>query len=197
VTQSPRRTSGWFICQVRNSQVLQPIQRLPMLLFLTPNPIIGDDLGARAAMSAMLKNKATVSAIVLLDMIAWRANPSDGVFQINAGNSHASRQLARLAMDVSSYVVATGPAGMNAAYRSRFDLRSYLFQTDGIIFSDVGVPVILINEHINRLDNFGRPHYHQTTDQTWTLDIPYGATVARVAIETVAQAAGAQAQVSF
>ena len=51
--------------------------------------------------------------------------------------------------------------------RPRFDSRSYLYNTDGLLFSDMGYPVILFNEHVNRLENLTRVGYHHTTD--WTL----------------------------
>ena len=56
-----------------------------------------------------------------------------------------------------------------------------------MIFDQLGVPTILINEHINAFENFERPYYHQSTDTLDHMDVPYGVSVARVAIETLAK----------
>lgn len=76
---------------------------------------------------------------------------------------------------------------MNAVGRTRFDTLSYLYNTDAVILSDTGYPAVLINEHINRHENFNRPFYHQSTDLSDTVDVAYGATIAKVAIELVAK----------
>ncbi|MBI3558215.1 MAG: M28 family peptidase [Deltaproteobacteria bacterium] len=73
--------------------------------------------------------------------------------------------------------------------RDRFDARSYLYNTDGIVFSNAGYPVILLNEHINGIENLNRPHYHSTSDSVKFLDFSYAASIARVAIETAARLA--------
>lgn len=154
------------------------------LTHLTGEEFPGDDLGARELMRRLLKAQKKIGGIVLLDMIAWRRK-NDPVFQINAGDSAASAALAKTALD-SAFAVAKG---FKPVIRTRFEPQSYLYNTDGLIFSDVGYPVILFNEHINRFENLDRPDYHQSTDKTTTLDLDYAAAIVMTAIETVARLA--------
>jgi hypothetical protein len=65
------------------------------------------------------------------------------------------------------------------------DPRSSLFNTDGQIFSDCGIPVVLFMENYD-IDRSG---YHDTKDTMENIDLDYGAALASIAIETVAQAA--------
>jgi hypothetical protein len=58
-----------------------------------------------------------------------------------------------------------------------------------MLFSDVGYSVVYINEHINYLENFDRPCYHEMCDTTKGLDLSYGTTIMKIAVETVAQIA--------
>jgi predicted double-glycine peptidase len=75
--------------------------------------------------------------------------------------------------------------------RSRFDERSYLYNTDGLLFSDAGIPVVLINEHLNKLENLNRRAYHESTDVPSRVDWDYAEALTKTAIETAAQAASA------
>ncbi len=63
--------------------------------------------------------------------------------------------------------------------------KSALYNTDGIIFSDSGIPAVLLMENYDRL----RRGYHDTEDTLENLDLDYAAGMARIAIEAVAQAA--------
>lgn len=63
--------------------------------------------------------------------------------------------------------------------------RSTLYNTDGQIFSDVGVPVVLFMENYD----INRQGYHDTHDTLANIDLDYGAAVAAIAIESVARAA--------
>ena len=69
--------------------------------------------------------------------------------------------------------------------RPEWDPRSALFNTDGQIFSDVGVPVVLFMENYD----INRTGYHDTHDTMDNIDLDYGAAVAAIAIEAVARAA--------
>ena len=151
------------------------------LYHLTGEEFPADDLGARVATSGWLRRKQAIGGIVLLDMIAYRKK-RDPIFQINAGTSRQSQNIAQVAYAIS--MRNKGP--YTPVLRGPFDDRSYLYNTDGLIFSDAGYPVVLFNEHINRLENLDRPHYHQSTDTPSTLDIDYASTIVRSAIQTVA-----------
>jgi hypothetical protein len=65
------------------------------------------------------------------------------------------------------------------------DMRSSLFNTDGQILSDAGVPVVLFMENYD----IHRVGYHDTHDNMSNIDLDYGAAVAAIAIESVARAA--------
>jgi hypothetical protein len=65
------------------------------------------------------------------------------------------------------------------------DPQSTLFNTDGQILSDCGVPVVLFMENYD----INRSGYHDTKDIMTNIDLDYGAALAAIAIETVARVA--------
>ena len=71
--------------------------------------------------------------------------------------------------------------------RPYYSPHSTLFNTDGQIFSDAGVPVVLFMENYD----INRQGYHDTHDTMANIDLDYGSAVAAIAIESVAQAAAA------
>lgn len=136
------------------------------LVHLTGEEYPPDDMGVRHLMMQLLKTKTPIKGMVLMDMISWRRNSSDTIFQINAGNSDASLELAKYAYEVSRFVLPQSFTSTKAhptsryinkytattitpAFRWRYDDFSYLYNTDGVVLSDMGYPIILINEHIN------------------------------------------------
>lgn len=155
------------------------------LVHLTGEEFPSDCLGARHYVSALLKNKRDIRGLILMDMIGYKSKKSGNQFQINAGESTSSVKLARLAFNASGAVAPQ----MEPVFRSRFDERSYLYNTDGIIFSDAGYPVILLNEYINKLENLNRPGYHEASDTTDKIDWDYATSIVKVAIETAARLA--------
>ena len=64
------------------------------------------------------------------------------------------------------------------------DMRSSLFNTDGQIFSDAGIPAVLFMENYD----INRVGYHDINDNMSNIDLDYGAAVAAIAIESVARA---------
>jgi hypothetical protein len=69
--------------------------------------------------------------------------------------------------------------------RLPYDPRSTLYNTDGQIFSDAGVPAVLFMENYD----INRTGYHDTHDTMENIDLDYGSAVAAIAIESVARAA--------
>jgi len=69
--------------------------------------------------------------------------------------------------------------------RPPYDPRSTLFNTDGQIFSDAGIPVVLFMENYD----INRVGYHDTHDTMANIDLDFGAALAAIAIESVARAA--------
>ena len=74
---------------------------------------------------------------------------------------------------------------LSAEIRTPVDPRSTLYNTDGQIFSDAGVPCVLFMENYD----INRSGYHDTHDTMANIDLDYGAAVAAITIESVARAA--------
>jgi hypothetical protein len=69
--------------------------------------------------------------------------------------------------------------------RVEWEPRSALFNTDGQIFSDLGIPVVLFMENYD----ISRKGYHDTHDTMENIDLDYCAALTAIAIETVADTA--------
>jgi Peptidase family M28 len=69
--------------------------------------------------------------------------------------------------------------------RPYFDPKSTLFNTDGQVFSDAGVPVVLFMENYD----ITRQGYHDQHDTMENIDLDYGSAVAAICIEAAARAA--------
>ena len=76
---------------------------------------------------------------------------------------------------------------LHGEVRTPDDPRSSLYNTDGQIFSDAGIPVVLFMENYD----INRVGYHDTHDNMTNIDLDYGSAVAAIAIETVARTAAA------
>ena len=155
------------------------------LVHLTGEEFPADDLGARYFVGRLLRDRQDLSGLVLMDMIGHRESADDKIFQVSPADDDASLRMAKIAMDASA-----GTTRFQPVLRTRYDPRSYLYNTDGLIFSEAGYPVVYFNEHINRLENFYRKGYHHTTDASGKMDWPYATDIAKVAIQTAAAMAG-------
>lgn len=69
--------------------------------------------------------------------------------------------------------------------RTHYNPHSSIFNTDGQIFSDAGVPVVLFMENYD----INRTGYHDTKDTLENIDLDFGSALAAIAIESVAQVA--------
>jgi hypothetical protein len=154
------------------------------LVHLTGEEYPSDDLGARELVKELLREKRRLGGVVQLDMIGWR-KAGDPVFQVSAGGGPDAATLGALAVAAAS----TAAPELEPELRLPGDPRSYLYNTDGQTFSEIGFPAILINEHLNGLENIDRHGYHETTDLPSLVDVGYALAVAKVAIETVARRA--------
>jgi hypothetical protein len=155
-----------------------------------------------------------VAGVVVMDMIAHNREDDRDDFQISPGKGAASLRLAEQA-HIANSLWNSGAERWNRSaerrgkgrgkrsadgrtipdialhphlrgeIRTPEDPRSSLFNTDGQIFSDVGVPVILFMENYD----INRKGYHDTQDTMENIDLDYGAGVAAVAIETAARLA--------
>jgi hypothetical protein len=158
-------------------------------------------------------SKTRIQGLYVLDMVAHNNDRDRDVFQICPGNSRESMWLAYQAhrateawncsvplwnsrperhgkgrgcrsTDGTIPAVAAHPH-LYGEIRPTYDPRSTLFNTDGQIFSDAGVPVVLFMENYD----INRKGYHDTHDTLENIDLDYGAAVSAIAIESVARAA--------
>jgi len=152
------------------------------LVHFTGEEFPPDDLGAREFLARLMRAGQDITGLVLMDLIGWRAEKDD-IFQVNPGDSAASMRMAAEAFDAARALRIK----FRPKLRPRFDSRIYLYNTDGLLFSDTGYPVVLLNEHMNRLENLNRVGYHHTTDTSRKIDWEYAASIAKTAIETAAR----------
>jgi hypothetical protein len=150
-----------------------------------------------------------------MDMIAHNRNGEKDVFQISPGrgsSAFALAELAHLANRDWNVLAEEGNRGprrgclpgqrsrdglripplalyplLRGEVRSSDDPQSSLYNTDGQIFSDVGLPVVLFMENYD----INRQGYHDSHDTMENIDLDYGAAVAAIAIEAAARAAAA------
>src|SRR5947209_7407129 len=74
---------------------------------------------------------------------------------------------------------------LHGEVRPHFDSRSTLFNTEGQVFSDAGIPVVLFMENYD----IERAGYHDTHDNLSQINLDCGPALAAIAIEAVARAA--------
>jgi hypothetical protein len=159
-------------------------------------------------------SKVKIEGVFVLDMIAHNRDHDRDVFQISPGLSRKSVWLAYQAhlanmiwnseADRWNRTPARRHRGrglrsrdgktipdiaqhpqLHGEVRIPRDMRSSLYNTDGQIFSDVGIPVVLFMENYD----INRVGYHDTHDDMSNIDLDYGAAVAAIAIESVARTA--------
>jgi hypothetical protein len=159
-------------------------------------------------------SKVKVRGLYVSDMIAHNNDRNRFVYQMAPGEGPASARLAVLGHRANLAWNARAAAGNRARprrgakafkrsadpetvpalapyallrgeVRPDWDPRSTLFNTDGEIFSDVGVPVVLFMEDYD----IARKGYHDSYDTMANIDLDYGAALAAIVIETVARAA--------
>jgi hypothetical protein len=156
----------------------------------------------------------TITGVLLMDMIAHNRDTGHDIFQIAPGYSAASVQLSTHAyqacrswnihaekwnespdrkgcergqrttdgVTIPTKALHLRPDG---EIRTWEDPHSTLYNTDGIIFSDTGIPVILFMENYD----ISRTGYHDTHDTMENIDLDYGAAISAIVIETVARIA--------
>lgn len=162
-------------------------------------------------------SKTTVRGVYVSDMIAHNHDRERDIFQISPGNDAASMWLAyqaHLANEIWNESVPywnkiqkregmprgrRSPHGaaipevapflaLSGHVRVPSDPRSTLYNTDGQIFSDAGVPCVLFMENYD----INRTGYHDMRDTMENIDLDYGAAVCAITIEAVARAANSK-----
>jgi hypothetical protein len=155
-----------------------------------------------------------IRGLYVSDMIAHNNDRDRDIFQIAPGTSRASLWLAEQAGMAAAIWNESVPVwnetperkgrprgrrsphgaaipeiaphlALHAQVRPVTDPRSTLYNTDGQIFSDAGVPAVLFMENYD----INRRGYHDTHDTMENIDLDYGAALSAITIETVARAA--------
>ncbi len=155
-----------------------------------------------------------IKGVLVMDMIAHNRDNARDIFQIAPGKTADSLRLANQARKTCQAWNANVPGwnespdrkGCNPGQRTKDvhkippkalhlklegeirtweDPESTLYNTDGMIFADTGIPVILFMENYD-IDRTG---YHDTHDTMENIDLDYGAAVSAIAIETIARLA--------
>jgi hypothetical protein len=153
-----------------------------------------------------------IVGVFIMDMIGHNRENDQDIFQISPGKSAKSLQLARQAhlanmiwnacaqewnqnperqhLGMGKRITGTQEIPEIAKHlplegevRTHYNPQSSIFNTDGQIFSDIGVPVVLFMENYD----INRSGYHDTKDTLENIDLDYGAAFAAIAIETVAR----------
>jgi hypothetical protein len=89
--------------------------------------------------------------------------------------------MAKIAMDAAKQLPT-----FDTVLRTRFDPRSFLYNTDGVVFSDNGYPVLHFSEYVDKPENMYHKGHHYSTDTSGQIDVKYASSIAKVAIETAA-----------
>jgi hypothetical protein len=155
-----------------------------------------------------------IKGVLVMDMIAHNRDNARDIFQIAPGKTEASLQLAHEAHIAchtwnsmvfkwnesperlgcqsgrrTTDVLIIPPKALflkvDGEIRTWEDPHSTLYNTDGLIFADTGIPVILFMENYD-IDRTG---YHDSHDTMENIDLDYGAAVSAIAIETIARLA--------
>jgi hypothetical protein len=155
-----------------------------------------------------------VVGVFIMDMIGHNRDNDQDIFQISPGKSAASLYLGwqahianelwnrsaiewnknpdRIHRNHGKRISGTEEIPETAKFlpltgevRTQYNPHSSIFNTDGQIFSDVGIPVVLFMENYD----ITRTGYHDTKDTMENIDLDYGAAFAAIAIETIARVA--------
>ena len=163
----------------------------------------------------------SVSGVLVMDMIAHNRDTGRNIFQISPGRTDEALHLAyqahkanmawnnfakELNLSADRKDCTTGKRSTDTVtipkkalhlipkgeIRTWDDPYSSLYNTDGMIFSDTGIPVILFMENYD----INRTGYHDTHDTMENIDLDYGAAVSAIAIETIARLACIQTTIA-
>jgi hypothetical protein len=159
-------------------------------------------------------SETEIVGVYVMDMIGHNRDSDQDIFQISPGKSAASLSLAWQA-HIANMIWNNGTRNWNKSperagrskgkritglqvipdtarhlslrgeVRTQYNPHSSIFNTDGQIFSDTGVPVVLFMENYD----INRSGYHDTKDTMENIDLDYGGAFAAIAIETVARIA--------
>ena len=162
-------------------------------------------------------SRTRITAALVMDMIAHNRDVGRNLFQISPGRGAGSIALAYethlatlawnagaarwnrrgervgLSAGLRSPDARTPPAiarhpTLEGEIRTINNPQSSVFNTDVQIFSDVGIPCVLVMENYD----INRSGYHDTKDTLENIDLDYGSAVSAICIEAIARAACAR-----
>ena len=159
-------------------------------------------------------SKTEVVGVYVMDMIGHNRDNDQDIFQISPGKSAASLYLGQQAhianriwnrsvhewnksperihsnrgkriSGIEEIPETAKFLPLSGEVRTQYNPHSSIFNTDGQVFSDVGIPVVLFMENYD----INRTGYHDTKDTMENIDLDFGAAFASIAIESVARVA--------
>ena len=163
-------------------------------------------------------SRTRLTGALVMDMIAHNRDVGRNIFQIspgrgadsialayethlatlawNAGTARWNRRADRLGLGAGARspdartlpAIARHPT-LEGEIRTINNPQSSVFNTDVQIFSDVGIPCVLVMENYD----INRSGYHDTKDTLENIDLDFGAAVSSICIEAIARAACARA----
>jgi len=164
-------------------------------------------------------SRTRLTGALVMDMIAHNRDVGRNIFQIspgrgagsialayethlatlawNAGAARWNRRGDRLGLGAGARspdartlpAIARHPT-LEGEIRTINNPQSSVFNTDVQIFSDVGIPCVLVMENYD----INRSGYHDTKDTLENVDLDFGAAVSAICIEAIARAACARAR---
>jgi hypothetical protein len=122
--------------------------------------------------------------------LAWRAQRANqrwnrAAAAWNAAPERHGQGRARRMPDGSQPPPPFAHLALHGEVRVEWEPKSALYNTDGQVMSDVGVPVVLVMENYD----ISRTGYHDTLDTMANIDLDYCAALTAIAIEAVADTA--------
>jgi hypothetical protein len=159
-------------------------------------------------------SRTQIRGVFLMDMIAHNNRRDRDIFQISPGagaqsmwlayqahlaneiwnvstkewnrrGSRRNRGRAKRSRNRRSMPATAAHLALRGEVRPPYDPRSTIYNSDGQIFSDAGVPIVLLMENYD----INRSGYHDSHDTMANIDLDYGAALSAIAIESVARAA--------
>ena len=120
--------------------------------------------------------------------LAWQAHIANMIWNHNTRSWNRNPE--RLNRSRGKRILAGNPdiakhLPLKGEVRTQYNPHSSIFNTDGQIFSDTGVPVVLFMENYD----INRSGYHDTKDTLENIDLDYGSAFAAIAIEIPARVA--------
>lgn len=154
------------------------LERTVQLVHLVGEELPASCLGARTYLARARETEDRIAGVIVLDMIGVDRSGRRKV-QLSPGRNPASLHIAA---EVKRSI-ADLELDLRPVLRPFGSRKSFLHQTDAIHFSRAGIPVLLMNEHLNDDRDLYRVGYHDEFDVTALMTFPYAADVARAALE--------------